>query len=208
MLALLVGTAAAFAETERLKLKPTPILESFVEPAFSPACKCAQSRAEIRLRLHRADTATVRVLDANGEVVATVAENRRLPGGRTILYWNGAGEPDGAYRLEVYLAGADRTFTLPGVTELDTLAPTARVISHRDAVQAGQKVPVVYRLSEQAHGVLYVNGKRVIRTYTKLRSAQLNWHPKEPGRYRLQLAAVDLAGNLGPRTEEFVVTVA
>ena len=51
VLLLLVGTAVAFAETERLKLEPTPIEESFVQPAFSPVCACKTSKAEIRIRL-------------------------------------------------------------------------------------------------------------------------------------------------------------
>ena len=36
VLAILLASAVAFAETERLKLQPTPIQESFVQPAFSP----------------------------------------------------------------------------------------------------------------------------------------------------------------------------
>jgi hypothetical protein len=207
VLALLVGTAVAFAETERLKLKPTPIEESFVQPAFSPVCECALSRAEIRLRLHRADTASVRILDAEDRVVETLVDAKRLPRGRTVLNWDGRDVPDGRYRVEVYLAGADRTFRLPHAIVLDTIPPTARLVSYRDAVAPGQKVRVVYRLSEPAHAVLFVNGKRVILTHTKLRSAQFDWRPKREGRYELELAAVDLAGNLGPRTPVFIVHV-
>lgn len=207
VLALLVGTAVAFAETERLKLKPTPIEESFVQPAFSPVCKCSLARAEIRLRLHEADTATVRILDAENRVVARPVDAKPLPRGRTVLYWDGRGAPDGRYRVEVYLADADRTFRLPRALVLDTVAPTARVVSYRDTVAPGQKVSVVYRVSEPAHAVLFVNGKRVIRTHTKLRSAQFDWRPKRKGLYRLELAAVDLAGNLGPRTAVFTVRV-
>jgi hypothetical protein len=214
VLALLIGTAIAFAETERLKLKPTPIEESFVQAAFSPVCGCDLAQAEIRLRLHRADTVTVRILDAAGETVRILVDGRRLPRGRTELGWDGrdhAGTPapDGRYRVEVELAGADRTFRLPQLTTLDTVAPTARVVSYRPEVaQVRQRVRVFYRLSEQAHGVLFVNGKRMVLTHTKLRSAKLDWRPGRKGLYRLELAAVDLAGNLGPRTPVFIVRVA
>jgi hypothetical protein len=213
VLALLIGTAIAFAETERLKLKPTPIEESFVQPAFSPVCGCDQARTEIRLRLHRADTVTVRIQDMSGDTVRVLVDGRRLPSGRTELSWDGRDHdgtpaPDGRYRVEVELAGADRTFRLPQLTTLDTVAPTARLVSYRPEVAAPrQRVRVFYRVSEPAHGVLFANGKREILTHTKLRTAQFDWRPKRAGAYELQLAALDLAGNLGPRSPVFVVVV-
>jgi hypothetical protein len=207
VLALLVGTAVAFAETERLKVEPTPIEESFVEPAFSPVCGCATAKGEIRIRLHRADTVTVRVLDESGRTVDVVTEHARLPRGRSEFAWDGAGAPDGTYQVEVRLEHAGRTFKLPQLINLDTVAPTAHLLSVRSPVRAHQRVRVLYRVSEPAHGVLYVNGKRVILTHTKLRRAKLDWRPRRPGRYRLQLAAVDLAGNLGPRSSAVIVKV-
>lgn len=213
VLALLVGTAVAFAETERLKLEPTPIEESFVQPAFSPSCECATSKAAIRLRLHRADTVTVKILNADGKTIAVPVEGRPLPRGRTQLQWDGrdrsgASAPDGVYRVEVDLARADRTFRLPNQIALDTVSPRARLRSYTSRLRQGQRVRVFYRVSEPAHAVLFVNGKRVAVTHTQLRAAKLQWQPLRPGRYRLQLAALDLAGNLGPRTPAFVVRVA
>jgi hypothetical protein len=211
VLALLVGTAVAFAETERLKLKPTPIEESFVQPAFSPVCSCPQDNAVIRLRLHSADTVTVRIMNLSGELVRVVAEGRRLPRGRTQLEWDGSDDaggraPDGRYRVEVHLAGPDRTFTLPQTVTLDTHEPTARLVSFRpEAAEVGQRVRVSYRVSEPAHGVLFVNGRRRVVTYTRNRVAELDWTPRRTGSFRLQLAARDLAGNLGPLTPVFVV---
>jgi hypothetical protein len=207
VLSLLVGTAVAFAETERLKVAPTPIEEAFVQPAFSPVCGCPTAKAEIRIRLHRADTVTVRVLDESGRTVDVVTEHKRLPRGRSELEWDGAGAPDGTYQVEVRLERADRTFKLPRLTNLDTVAPTAQVVSAHGQARARQRVRVVYRVSEPAHGVLYVDGKRVILTHTKLRRAKLDWRPRRPGRYRLQLAGLDLAGNLGPRSRPFIVRV-
>ena len=213
VLALLVGTAVAFAETERLKLEPTPIEESFVQPAFSPSCECATSKAAIRLRLHRADTVTVKILNADGKTIAVPVEGRPLPRGRTQLQWDGrdrsgASAPDGVYRVEVDLARADRTFRLPNQIALDTVSPRARLRSYTSRLRQGQRVRVFYRVSEPAHAVLFVNGKRVAVTHTQLRAAKLQWQPLRPGRYRLQLAGLDLAGNLGPRTPVFVVRVA
>jgi hypothetical protein len=213
VLTLLVGTAVAFAETERLKLEPTAIEESFVQPAFSPTCNCSLARAEIRLRLHRADRATVRVVDSNGNTVRALVEDKRLPAGRIRLYWDGRDDagnrvPDGFYRVAVHLGRPARTFELPRRIALDTVAPTTHIRSYTRKVPLSQYVRVFYRVNEPAHAVLYVNGtKKVGPTLSKLRRAQLQWRAPAPGRYRLQLAAVDLAGNLASRTPAVVVTV-
>lgn len=212
VLLLLIGTAVAFAETERLKLQPTAIEESFVQPAFSPTCGCGEARAEIRIRLHRADTATVRIVDSAGRTVRVLLEDKRLPSGRTRLHWDGRDEagtrvPDGVYHVDVHLDRPARTFELPRTIALDTVAPRVRTRSYTRSAPLSQFVRVFYRVNEPAHGVLYVNGMKRVETYTKSRRAQLQWRAPGPGRYRLQLAAVDLAGNLGPRTPVFVVTV-
>jgi FlgD Ig-like domain len=213
VLSILLGTAVAFAETERLKLQPTPIQESFVQPAFSPVCTCALTHAAIRFRLHRANTVNVRITDGSGHTVRLLVDSKRLPRGRTQFEWNGrddAGQrlPDGRYWVEVHLRHGDRTFKLPRPTVLDTVAPTVRLVSLRPrALSRGERVRVVYRVSEPAHGVLFVNGRQVIVTYTKSRTARLQWRPRRARRYRLQLAAVDLAGNLGPRSPVFIVRV-
>ena len=213
VLALLLGTAVAFAETERLKLQPTPIEESFVQPAFSPTCACDQARAEIRVRLHRADSATVRILDSNSDTVRVLAEDKRLPSGRSRLLWDGRTEagaraPDGVYHVDVHLNRPDRTFRLPQSVVLDTVAPTVRVRSYTRNAQLSQYVRVFYRASEPAHGILYVDGAKAVGpTYARRPRAQLQWRAPRPGPYRLQVAAVDLAGNLGPRTPVFVVRV-
>jgi hypothetical protein len=213
VLTLLVGTAVAFAETERLKLEPTPIEESFVQPAFSPVCGCDQAEAAIRLRLHRADTVTVRIRNAADHTVRVLVEGRRLPRGRTQLEWDGRDEsgaqaPDGRYRVDVHLSHADRTFRLPRAIVLDTIPPETRLVSYRPrSLQTGQRVRVVYRINEPAHGLLWVNGKRAVLTYGKRPAGRLQWRARARGRYRLQLAAVDPAGNLGPPTPVFAVRV-
>jgi hypothetical protein len=213
VLALLVGTAVAFAETERLKLQPTPIQESYVQPAFSPVCNCPLGRAAIRFRLHRANTVTVRIRDQAGHTVRVLVDGKRLQRGRSQFAWNGRDDtgrrlPDGRYSVVVHLQHGDRTFKLPRATALDTVAPTVRLVSYRPTeLRVGERIRIVYRVSEPAHGVLFVNGERVIVTYTKSRTARLQWKPRRVGLYRLQLAAVDLAGNLGPRSPVFTLRV-
>lgn len=212
VLGILLATAVAFAETERLKLQPTPIQESFVQPAFSPVCSCGLARAAIRIRLHRANTVNVRIQDSSGHTVRLLVDGKRLPRGRSQFEWDGRDDagsklPDGRYFVEVHLRHGDRTFKLPRPTVLDTVPPTVRVLSLRRVLNLGERVRVVYRVNEPAHGVLYVNGQRVAVTYTKSRTAKLQWTPQRSGRYRLQLAAVDLAGNLGQKTPVFTVRV-
>lgn len=213
MLALLVGTAVAFAETERRKLEPAPVREAFVQPAFSPVCACDKSGAAIRLRLGRPDTVTVRIRDASDHTVSVLIDRKRLPSGLTQIAWDGrdavgARVPDGEYRVEVQLSRAARTLELPRHITLDTVAPTVQLVSYVPSKpRPGQKLRISYRVSEPAHGVLFVNGKRRVVTYTTGRAVTLQWRPTRRGCYRLQLAALDLAGNLGPRSPVFLVRV-
>jgi hypothetical protein len=217
VLAVLAGTAIAFAETERLKIAAAPLAAN-VQPVFSPVCKCPESTADIRLIVHRPDDVTVTVFEANGRSVRVLASSRRVRH-RVDLYWDGRDDsgalvPDGTYSVHVKLARADRTIDLPKQVVVDTVAPTARLVSYEPQVFSASakrsRIVVHYRVSEPAHALLYVNGKGVLRTYSHETSAQFKWYGVRrlpPGLYRLQLAAVDLAGNLGPRTPVFTVHV-
>jgi flagellar hook capping protein FlgD len=218
VLAVLAGTAVAFAETERLKISATALEGANVQPVFSPVCRCAESKAEIRLRVHRRDDVTVTVLNAAGHTVRMLASSRPVRN-RVVLYWNGRDDsgavvPDGTYSVHVELAFADRTIDLPKHVVVDTVAPTAQLVGYQPRVLTrGPKARLIvhYRVSEPAHAILYVNGKRILGpTYSRETSAHFKWYGVRrlrPGRYRLQLAALDLAGNLGARTPVFVLRV-
>ena len=115
----------------------------------------------------------------------------------------GATTPDAGCRTDAFI-----TFPHVILRLLDTVAPTARLVSSQPRVmRTGERVRIVYRVSEPAHGALFVNGRQVIVTYTKSRTARLQWSPRRARRYKLQIAAVDLAGNLGPRSPVFIVRV-
>jgi hypothetical protein len=217
VLAVLAGTAVAFAETERLKISATALEGANVQPVFSPVCRCAGSKAEIRLSVHRPDDITVTVLSSAGKTVRVLASLRHVRH-RVVLYWNardqsGAVVPDGTYSVHVQLELADRTIDLPKHVVVDTVAPTAQLIGYQPRVLTlapKARVVVRYRVSEPAHAVLYLDGKRVLRTYSRETSAKFKWYGARrlrPGRYRLQLAALDLAGNLGARTPVFILRV-
>jgi hypothetical protein len=203
---LLAATAVAFATTERQKLEKTPFgvlqFARDISPAHGPAL--------IRLRLHKPHLLTVQMLDSRGRVVATLARERRYEAGIVAFRWR-AGVPDGTYTPRVTLEDG-REFTLQNPIRVDSVAPTTTLVSYRPHVlrrRAKPEVKITYRVSESAHVLVYVNGRRVIRGFAKSLQSSVNLGTRQlrPGRYRLQLAAVDLAGNVGRRTAPFIVRI-
>jgi hypothetical protein len=201
---LLVGTATAFAVTQRLKLEPSPISQTRVDDVFSPVCRCASKTANIEFSLRRADHLLIAVLTNSGEV--TVAEGD-FPRGDVHVRWNGrdaSGElvPDGVYSPLVHLQRAGRTIDLPNPIRVDTVAPTVRITRLRSN---GPKLKISYTASEPAHGLLIVDGQRAVYTYSTRRRGRLTWYGRikgqqiAPGRHRLFLVAQDLAGNRSAR---------
>jgi hypothetical protein len=206
IVALLAATAVAFATTERQKLERTPFGVLPVARNVSPK----RGPALIRLRLHRPHLLTVQILNSRDRVVATLAREQRFEAGIAEFRW-GADVPDGLYTPRVTLDDG-RVFTLPLQIRIDSVAPTATLVSYRPHVlrpRAKPQVKITYRVSEKAHIIVYVDGRRVIRGFAKALQARVNWGTNQlpPGRYRLQLAAVDLAGNIGPRTHAFIVRI-
>ncbi|HYY04231.1 MAG TPA: hypothetical protein VE736_10135 [Gaiellaceae bacterium] len=210
IVALLAATAVAFATTERQKLERTPFGVLPVARAVSPA----RGPALIRLRLHRRHLLTVQILDTRDRVVATLVREQRYEAGIAAFRWR-ADVPDGLYTPRVTLDDG-RIFTLPLQIRIDSVPPTATLVFYRPHVLhrvAKPQVRIGYRVSEKAHILLYVNGRRALVGGAKSLHFAVNWVTRRngrrlrPGRYRLQLAAVDLAGNIGPRTRPFVVRI-
>jgi len=204
---LLSATAVALATTERQKLEKTPFSVLHVDDVFSPR----HGAAAISLRFRRPHLLTLQILDRNDRVVATLAEERRVEAGTAIFRWSGTDVPDGFYRPKATL-DTGREFNLQNPIRLDSIAPTVRVVSYRPRIvrrRATARVRITYRLSEAGHVRVYVNGRQELEGGATKRDFQLDWRPQalRRGRYRLQLAAVDLAGNIGPRTHVFVVRV-
>jgi hypothetical protein len=213
VLGLLAATAAAFALTESLKLEKSPITGTRVTKIFSPVCRCPTRAARIAFRLRTATQLTVVVVDSDGKVVRTLVSGRRVPRGLAVVSWNGRDDaghllPDGSYKPRVHLSSDRRTILLPNPIRLDTQAPKVAIVSVRPPVftPGYGRVTVVYRVSEPANAILYVNGLRRVRSRFHPLKGKLQWFGTvgtvqlPAGTYRLQLAAVDLAGNLGPRT--------
>jgi hypothetical protein len=212
---LLGGTAAAFAVTQGLKLDKSPIFGTDVGKRVSPA---AGTEARIAFRLRESDTVTVTVVDEGEEVVRTLLPRRRLAPGRIALSWDGRDDagralPEGEYRPRVRLADERTTTTLPNDIELDTTPPSfehgevrPRVISP-DGDGRAERIRVRFSSGEPVRGILFVRGKRRVLTQAR-ESGVIRWSARlRPGRYRLQLAAQDRAGNTSRRVPAGTVRV-
>ena len=201
VLALLGGTAAAFAVTEGLKLQKSPILGTRVTKVFSPVCRCPTAAAQISFRLRHADHLTLSIETKAGRVVRTIFGSRPVPAGFHSYAWNGRLEdgafaPDQIYKPRLELDDADRTINLPNGISLDTVRPHVLSVG---VVLTRLRVLVRYRASEHAHALLSVGGRVVVKTYRSplvgaveisrrtLKALGVNGH--------LGIALVDTAGN-------------
>jgi len=219
-LVLLLATAAAFALTEHLKLIKSPIYRTDVTTVFSPVCKCATDQAKIGFSLRSAATITVTIVDSSGHEVDTLATNQSEPRGAVTFHWNGhtdtgALAPDGSsYQPQV--AFSDRTITMPNTIAVDTTPPT--VVSASDGnglliAGAPQGVAIQYVFNGRARAHVYFGARTVVLGRHKLPRGGVRWNGKvggkalPPGRYVLEVAAVDKAGNETPQAEQKRVVV-
>ena len=219
VLLLLAGTAIAFATTERQKLERTPFAVLRLDKVLSPVCKCSTSRATISLRFRQKHVLTARILDQDGRIVRRLTSEQVVGKGTLSVSWNGRNDagrqvPDDEYLPRLILDNG-RVFDPPNPIRVDSVPPKATLLSYRPRVlrRAKEGLHVSYRVSESAHPILYVSGRQAVRGIGTALSGKFDWFGKldgrrlRPGRYRLQLASVDLAGNIGPRTPAFVVRI-
>lgn len=219
---LLAATAAAFAITERLKLTKSPIMGTKVVREYvSPR---AHTTAAFAIRFRRADRLTVSILDAHRNEVDTLAYRVLVPRGRRTFTWNGrtdagATARDGTYRMEVHFANQRRTILIPNPIVLASKPPvvldagvTPKAFSP-DGDHQFDTVEIHYTLNENAHVVVFVHGRRIIRgRFSKSKDkvtwgGTLNGKLLPPGRYVLTVGAVDLAGNVAQKVQHVAVTI-
>ncbi|MDX6409222.1 MAG: hypothetical protein QOE13_2293 [Gaiellaceae bacterium] len=212
-----MATATAFAVTQRLKLEPSPISRTRVSDVFSPVCRCASKTANIEFSLRRPDDLRIAVRTGSGEV--TVAE-RSYAAGDVHARWDGrdaSGElvPDGVYYPVVQLKRAGRTIDLPNPIRVDTIKPSIKFTSLRPRLfrPGTEKLKVTYTVSEHAHALLFVDGRRRVFTNSTRLRGRLQWYGRiggriiSLGRHKLQLVAEDLGGNRSAPTAAVVVRV-
>ena len=219
---LLVATATAFAITERLKLTKSPITGTKIVRAYlSPR---AHTTAAVNVRFRRTDLVTVTVDDSGRHSVDTIVAGERLPAGRHTFTWDGRTDagtvaPDGTYRFEVHLAHQRRTILLPNPIGLETKIPAVleagavRPDFSPDGDHQSDTVTIHYKLSEDAHALVYVDGHRIVKSRSHLTKDKVSWGGKvdgkllPPGTYVLTIGAVDLAGNVAAKTKQVSVTL-
>lgn len=218
VIALLGGTAAAFAVTEALKLERSPVTAPRFDEVFSPVCDCPRSVAQLRLRFRVEDRVDAVILDSDDDVVRVLDENRPVRRGRTIFRWDGrddAGElaPDGEYRLRLHLDEERRTIVIPNEVALDTEAPSIRVVRvstnvlSPDGDRRRDRVKLGYAASEAGGAILLVDGQTALLERPRGRRGAVVWDGRidgrlaEPGLHALALRFRDLAGNVSDATE-------
>jgi FlgD Ig-like domain len=221
---LLGGTAAAFAVTQGLKIEPSPILAPHIDKVFSPVCDCDTRLAGIQFKLRKPDRVRLDIVDGDGDVVRELVSGLRLRSGTVTYTWNGRDDHgrfvgEGVYKPRVHLADQHRTIDLPNEMRVDTTAPKIALVSvaprsfSPDGDGRRDRVVVSYKTSEPAHGVLLVDGTRVVFTRKQQQRSSLDWNGRvhgkvlAPGVHRLQLAAQDRAGNLSESGKPFDVLV-
>lgn len=224
LISLLVGTAAAFVITEKLKLEKSPVYGTLISDRLAPGCRCATARARIRFKLRYADTLTVRVVDSRRGIVDTVAASIPAPRGVNIFHWDGRTAlgkraPDGNYFIELHLARQHRTMLLPNLVVLDTVAPQVEFAqAQRDAFSPdgdhqADSVAIRYRFSEAAFVYAFVGGRRVVRGRFHRPVGVFAWAGTvgsrllPPGTYVVSVGAVDLAGNATPPADRARILV-
>lgn len=213
VIAVLLGSAAAFTRTERLKLQESPIGAGRFERWLSPGCGCPAATAEMRLRIRSAERLDVVVVDSEASPVRTLARDSAQSPGRFVLEWDGRDDggsvvPDGAYRLRVRLREARRTIFIPVEVHVDTTPPTVRSFSAAratfspDGDGVDDRLVLNYATSEAALPILLVDGEEAVRG--ELRSklkARLRWDGTlgvgtvATGVHEVSLILVDRAGN-------------
>ena len=220
---LLVGAAAAFAVTERLKLQRSPIYATKVDKLVAPDCRCARKHALVGFRLRKPDRVSVAIVNGDDEVVRELLPARPLSAGWHAFFWNGRSDgraivPDGTYKPRVHLSAAHRTILLPNPILVDTTAPRI-IVTHvnlhvisPDRDFKHDYLLVRYRATEDVRALMYANGRLVVKLKRYLPTGDATW-PKtfrgrlRQGRYRIVLRAEDRAGNIGPPTRALVVRV-
>jgi hypothetical protein len=126
---------------------------------------------------------------------------------------------DGLYRVRVTLEDENRSLEFPNEISVDATAPAIEHIEVRPRVFSpdgdgrADQVNLLYRFSEGAYPVLYVDGRRLGPGFRKRPVGVMQWYALRngrglpPGEHRLALAAKDDVGNLSPSTREFPVRI-
>lgn len=209
VVALLGGSAAAFAYTEHVKLEKSPVYRTLVGKHLGPNCRCQYRRIRIWFTLRKPDRLSVVVVDSNDHVVRTLLRSTPVRAGRQRFGWDGrddAGQvvPAGTYKPRLHLANEHRTILMPNPINVDTTAPTIALVALGPRVFSPGRpfrrnhVSIRWRASEAVQALLYVDGQLRVHRRRFIEKGMLPWlgTGMPAGRYHLVLRAVDRTGNV------------
>ncbi|HEU4655909.1 MAG TPA: FlgD immunoglobulin-like domain containing protein [Capillimicrobium sp.] len=220
---LVVATFAAFFIVQRIKKEPSGIKKVRITRLFSPNGDGSRDRAAIRFRVERRDTVSVRVIDREDEVVATLVDRERVSkGDRVRVTWDGRDDDgrivaDGVYRLRINLKRQGRAVLVRRGITVDTEPPRPAVASIGPSEAQPEILPLpgggpaeirfttpspeqptevlIYRTSPD---VRLVGSETVPAGETELTwDGARDGRPLEPGTYVVALRTRDAAGNVG-----------
>jgi FlgD Ig-like domain len=207
--ALLVGSAAAFTRSERLKLAPSPLGKPKFGQHLSPTCDCPQATSRLSFLLRRPERLDVSVVDSDGGHVATLMDSEEVRAGRIVFSWDGRDDdgqvvPDGLYRVKVRLEHDRRTILIPKTVLVDTKPPRLRVL---EAVTTNEGALVRYRTNEAVRVRVVSNGERIAtRRRSRPGAGRITWTTTDvPPLGEFTLVAVDRVGN---RTKSMPFSIA
>ena len=239
---LVVATIAAFFVTQHLKVT-TPLIQGFpapvpgtINPVHGVQCgKYESGSTTISFYLqHRSDTVDVYVIDADGDIVRTVASGRNMrkdvrnPDG--IFHWDGRlsdGQvaPDGTYYFRVALRHQGATIDLKNVpVKVKTTPPRPVVVSVSPQVipsaSGSRHVTIRYAGNENRGGTIVLyrtgggQGPQLVKKFltpwkgqTAVWDGTINGRPAPAGSYLVGLEVTDAACNTGRAATNHVVTV-
>jgi len=220
---LLAATAVAFAVTENLKLEESPIRSTKITALFSPVCRACPPgtrSARIGFQLRREEDIRLDIVDSSGSIVRRALVSQVVPAVFREFAWDGRDASghvvaDGVYRAQIALIDQGRTIVFPDEIRVDATPPEVDDVKVRHPVFSpdgdgrADHVGLLYRFSEPAYPVLYVDGHARAHGYRTRPVGATQWYGRgaAPGTHQLALAAQDLAGNLGPSTGALTVQI-
>jgi hypothetical protein len=230
---LVAATIGAFFVTQHLKVT-TPLIQGFprpvpgvIDPLHGVRCLDGRNSGSTTISFylqHRGDEVDVYVVDAEDNIVRTVATGRHMrkdvrnPDG--VFKWdgrldNGLLAPDGTYHFRVALIHQNRTIDLTAVpVKVKTVPPHPVVVSVSPSViptpAGSRRVTIHYAGNENRGGTILLyrtdppGGPRLVKTFltpwqghTAVWDGQILGRDARPGSYLVGIEVSDAACDTG-----------
>ena len=150
---LVAATGAAFFVTQLLKTEDPVVKRLALQRFFSPNGDGRKERASISFQLPEGDSVTVDVVNAGGDRVRRLFDDRRLRPGTHALSWDGRNDRgrvprDSTYYVRVSLREQGRAVTGTRGIVLTTEPPRPRIVSVTPGrIAAARRSPVTVRFT-------------------------------------------------------------